>query len=147
MMESWDTSPGDNAGGFGSIEQKQTNPPLNPAELPANQSPPMGRSSSRETTGHQSTPALDASTYANFSQIMSGDSIGTAIGKDWEHASRISSGSSILDTSSVMDESGRSFHGYKEGKYFLPNDAVRTTPPSMHSSMKHTKISRRNKSA
>lgn len=33
-------------------------------------------------------------------------------------------GSTIVEPDSVFDDSGRSFHGYKEGKYFLPNDAV-----------------------
>ncbi|KAK6858425.1 S-adenosyl-L-methionine-dependent methyltransferase [Apiospora arundinis] len=33
-------------------------------------------------------------------------------------------GSTIVEPDSVFDDSGRSFHGYKEGKYFLPNDAA-----------------------
>ncbi|KAK7959624.1 uncharacterized protein PG986_004478 [Apiospora aurea] len=33
-------------------------------------------------------------------------------------------GSTIIEPDSVFDDSGRSFHGYKEGKYFLPNDAA-----------------------
>lgn len=39
-------------------------------------------------------------------------------------------GSTIVEPDSVFDDSGRSFHGYKEGKYFLPNDAV--SLPSIH---------------
>lgn len=33
-------------------------------------------------------------------------------------------GTSVVDPDSVLGESGRLYHGYKEGKYFLPNDAV-----------------------
>jgi hypothetical protein len=37
---------------------------------------------------------------------------------------RTPSGSSVIDTESITDDSGRTYHGYKEGKYTLPNDAV-----------------------
>ncbi|KAH6656078.1 S-adenosyl-L-methionine-dependent methyltransferase [Truncatella angustata] len=33
-------------------------------------------------------------------------------------------GSSVVEPDSVLDESGRLYHGYKEGKYLLPNDAA-----------------------
>lgn len=33
-------------------------------------------------------------------------------------------GSSIIDPESVLGDSGRFYHGYKDGKYFLPNDEV-----------------------
>ncbi|KAK8031344.1 S-adenosyl-L-methionine-dependent methyltransferase [Apiospora arundinis] len=36
---------------------------------------------------------------------------------------RWSTGTSITPESSVLDESGRMYHGYKEGKYLIPNDA------------------------
>lgn len=36
-----------------------------------------------------------------------------------------SSGQSVYDAESVVGESGRLYHGYKQGKYLLPNDAVR----------------------
>lgn len=39
-----------------------------------------------------------------------------------------SSGQSVYDAESVVGESGNLYHGYKQGKYFLPNDAVRTPP-------------------
>lgn len=35
---------------------------------------------------------------------------------------RITSGGSIVEPDAVADEDGRQYHGYKEGKYFLPND-------------------------
>jgi hypothetical protein len=38
---------------------------------------------------------------------------------------RIQTGESILDSSAVWYENGRSYHSYKEGKYLLPNDGVR----------------------
>ncbi|KAK8053101.1 hypothetical protein PG996_012402 [Apiospora saccharicola] len=37
---------------------------------------------------------------------------------------RESSNASIYEPDSVVGESGRLYHGYKEGKYFLPNDAA-----------------------
>lgn len=42
-----------------------------------------------------------------------------------EELNTISTGESVLDTQSVLAENGRTYHGFKEGKYFLPNDAVR----------------------
>lgn len=33
-------------------------------------------------------------------------------------------GTSVVEPDSVLGESGRLYHGYKEGSYFLPNDAV-----------------------
>lgn len=35
-------------------------------------------------------------------------------------------GSSVVDPDSVLGDSGRLYHGYKDGKYFFPNDAVRS---------------------
>jgi hypothetical protein len=37
---------------------------------------------------------------------------------------QISSGDSVLEAESVVGDYGRTYHGYKEGKYLLPNDAV-----------------------
>jgi hypothetical protein len=37
---------------------------------------------------------------------------------------RATSGVSVHDHESVIGESGRLYHGYKAGKYYLPNDAV-----------------------
>lgn len=35
-----------------------------------------------------------------------------------------SSGQSVYDAESVKGESGRTYHGYKQGKYYLPNDSA-----------------------
>lgn len=43
---------------------------------------------------------------------------------------RTPEGSSVVDTDSVL-ESGRLYHGYKDGKYFLPNDAVSSPDPGL----------------
>lgn len=45
-------------------------------------------------------------------------------GIDHEHEHRVPTGESVIDTAAVFDDSGRSYHGYKQGKYFLPNDGV-----------------------
>jgi hypothetical protein len=37
---------------------------------------------------------------------------------------RIPSGSSVIEPDSVLAANGRSYHGYKEGSYILPNDAA-----------------------
>jgi hypothetical protein len=37
---------------------------------------------------------------------------------------RAPGGTSVVDPESVLGDSGRLYHGFKEGKYFLPNDAV-----------------------
>lgn len=37
---------------------------------------------------------------------------------------REKSNTSVTEPDSVLGESGRWYHGYKEGKYFLPNDPV-----------------------
>ncbi|KAI1849523.1 hypothetical protein JX265_013638 [Neoarthrinium moseri] len=45
-------------------------------------------------------------------------------GTDDEVANRVSSGSSVAEPGSILGESGRTYHGYEPGKYFLPNDAA-----------------------
>lgn len=35
-----------------------------------------------------------------------------------------STGTSILEAGSIRDLNGRTYQGYREGKYFLPNDPV-----------------------
>lgn len=42
-----------------------------------------------------------------------------------EEVIREPTGTSIVEPDSVLGESGRTYHGYKEGKYLLPNDEVR----------------------
>ncbi|KAK8064251.1 hypothetical protein PG996_008903 [Apiospora saccharicola] len=46
-----------------------------------------------------------------------------------EELMRESTGSSIYEPDHVVGESGRRYHGYKEGSYLLPNDEVRHTSP------------------
>ncbi|ETS85393.1 hypothetical protein PFICI_03418 [Pestalotiopsis fici W106-1] len=41
-----------------------------------------------------------------------------------EELLRVPDGSSIAEADAVLAENGRTYHGYKEGKYFLPNDAA-----------------------
>ncbi|KAH8645692.1 S-adenosyl-L-methionine-dependent methyltransferase [Xylariales sp. PMI_506] len=41
-----------------------------------------------------------------------------------EKLGRVSSGDSVVEPDSVQGESGRLYHGYKEGTYYLPNDAA-----------------------
>lgn len=41
-----------------------------------------------------------------------------------EELMRTPTGASVVEPESVVGESGRSYHGYKEGRYLLPNDAV-----------------------
>lgn len=43
---------------------------------------------------------------------------------------RTPDGMSVIDPDSILDESGRLYHGYKDGKYLLPNDAV--CSPALH---------------
>lgn len=53
----------------------------------------------------------------NFA-VVANDLINATLG-------RVPDGHSVIEPDSVLDESGRLYHGYKSGKYFLPNDAVR----------------------
>lgn len=52
----------------------------------------------------------------NFAKTAN-DMINIALG-------RTPGGNSVVEPDSVLGESGRLYHGYKQGKYFLPNDAV-----------------------
>ncbi|KAK8062100.1 TAM domain methyltransferase [Apiospora hydei] len=45
---------------------------------------------------------------------------------------RESSGSSVIEPNSVTEDNGRTYHGYKEGKYFLPNDAAEQDRLDLH---------------
>lgn len=42
-----------------------------------------------------------------------------------EHDNHKSTGTSIMEAGSIYDLNGRTYQGYREGKYFLPNDPVR----------------------
>jgi hypothetical protein len=50
---------------------------------------------------------------------------GTGFRLPEEVLKHVPTGSSVVEPDSYMDESGRTYHGYKQGKYFLPNDPVR----------------------
>jgi hypothetical protein len=39
-------------------------------------------------------------------------------------------GTSVVAPDTVHDQNGRTYQGYREGKYFLPNDPVRILSPS-----------------
>ncbi|KAI1865512.1 uncharacterized protein JN550_008269 [Neoarthrinium moseri] len=41
-----------------------------------------------------------------------------------EEFTRSSTGLSVVDSDSILGDSGRTYNGYREGKYFLPNDAA-----------------------
>jgi hypothetical protein len=89
----------------------------------------IGRSIDAEVSNLVFAPGFDASAFVNSPEFCVDDNVDgghntAATGVDWENFDRTPSGSSIIDTHSVSDDSGRTFHGYKEGKYFLPNDAV-----------------------
>lgn len=62
---------------------------------------------------------FDAGSFVNSAAFNT-----TFYGVDHENINRVPTGSSVIDNESVSDDSGRTFHRYKEGKYFLPNDAA-----------------------
>lgn len=74
-----------------------------------------------DSYGYVNAPSLSSAEVISASDA--GEFAGTWLGVDWEHLDRVPTGSSVIDRSAVADESGRTYHGYKEGKYFLPNDA------------------------
>jgi hypothetical protein len=80
-----------------------------------------------QAPAHSLGPQFDATPFAN-SADFDRKSISSL---DHEHLHRAPSGYSVIDVNSVYDDSGRSFHGYKQGKYFLPNDAVTNTATSV----------------
>lgn len=84
----------------------------------------IGTSSTQAPAAQSPSPPFNGSDFWNFSDFNWDGGAAIDVPVDWENFNRVPSGSSIIDVNSVIDESGRSFHGYKEGKYFLPNDAV-----------------------
>jgi hypothetical protein len=58
--------------------------------------------------------------HANVSTSQAVDS------QSWipEDFSRQPTGSTVAEPESVLGRSGRTYHGFKEGKYFMPNDGV-----------------------
>jgi hypothetical protein len=81
--------------------------------------------SAQENSGlwDPNSAGLNTSSFVNVAPSdLSRDTSSGSV--DWEHVGRHPIGSSIIDASSVGDEPGRTFHGYREGKCFLPNDAA-----------------------
>ncbi|KAH8666928.1 S-adenosyl-L-methionine-dependent methyltransferase [Xylariales sp. PMI_506] len=79
-----------------------------------NQLPPSRLFSENTTDGlqYQSSGSEDSSGIDVVHELAS------------QPVGRTSSGGSVVEPDSVIGESGRLYHGYKEGKYFLPNDAA-----------------------
>lgn len=67
------------------------------------------------------------STFHNWSQFRSEYHAGAPPVPD-EVARHIPSGMSVVAEDAILEESGRTYHGYEQGKYFLPNDPVKQTP-------------------
>ncbi|KAI1874271.1 uncharacterized protein JN550_002850 [Neoarthrinium moseri] len=59
------------------------------------------------------SPPLDAAEYVKKANELINASL-----------ERTPGGTSVVEPDSVLDESGRLYHGYNQGKYFLPNDAA-----------------------
>jgi hypothetical protein len=68
---------------------------------------------------------FDVTLYANASDFTRPER-----GLDHSHTYSVPTGESVIDNAAVFDDSGRSFHGYKEGKYFMPNDGVNSINPN-----------------
>ncbi|KAH8648496.1 S-adenosyl-L-methionine-dependent methyltransferase [Xylariales sp. PMI_506] len=62
---------------------------------------------------HSRLPPAKVPSFAEAANAMINDQLG-----------RVSEGNSVVEPDSVLGESGRLYHGYKDGTYFLPNDAA-----------------------
>lgn len=102
----------------GSNSESQEPTPQKPSQLLPSSGP------IRSPTDFPGTQ-FNASLYANSPDFFSSTEHDAV---DHEHLDRVPTGGSVIDTNAVYDDSGRSFHGYKEGKYFAPNDAVMILP-------------------
>lgn len=71
----------------------------------------------------QNQIAIGIAATSRTSRLMPGDPDWPE-GLNYPNELNRSTSASILDTESVTEEMGRTYHGYKEGKYFLPNDGV-----------------------
>lgn len=84
--------------------------------------------SARDTNLQEDDQSSTNSSSAQFNAALFVNSpdfdLSSTVVFDPEHFTRIPTGGSVIDMSAVYDDSGRSFHGYKEGKYFGPNDPV-----------------------
>jgi hypothetical protein len=95
------------------INSYQTRPQLLYPEAATAASPSsLDHQSSSYTEGY--SPHFTRDT--NFAAVAN-DLINQSLG-------RTPGGTSVVEPDSVLGESGRLYHGYKEGKYFIPNDAV-----------------------
>lgn len=93
----------------------------NPSTLPG---PIAQARTSNELSGSTPAshePALEASNLPSVKPVL-------MIPEDFplfDEFTRTNSGASVNEPDSVAWENGRTYHGYKEGKYYLHNDAVR----------------------
>ncbi|KAH8669030.1 S-adenosyl-L-methionine-dependent methyltransferase [Xylariales sp. PMI_506] len=82
----------------------------------------------QQQTVQTTTPALDSFSYPPRSTIPQYNEnpsfTDTANRLIDEILNRTPSGGSVVDPDSVIGESLRLYHGYKDGKYYLPNDAA-----------------------
>ncbi|KAH8678415.1 S-adenosyl-L-methionine-dependent methyltransferase [Xylariales sp. PMI_506] len=91
------------------------------AALPASQLDPYSRA-------RELSPALPINRFefhnvqdATLRNKSSADVINDMIN---QQLGRVSMGDSVVEPDSILGESGRLYHGYKEGTYLLPNDAA-----------------------
>ncbi|KAI0123299.1 S-adenosyl-L-methionine-dependent methyltransferase [Xylariales sp. AK1849] len=78
--------------------------------MPSADSASSGSNGSSQYANRSKNRELNFATKAN-------EVINAALG-------RTPGGTSVVDPDSVLDDSGRLYHGYKDGAYFLPNDAA-----------------------
>ncbi|KAH8648659.1 S-adenosyl-L-methionine-dependent methyltransferase [Xylariales sp. PMI_506] len=83
-------------------------------DIPSITTVQLGITNPSATSGY--APGPDGSSFTEFANDLVNDMMG-----------RIPSGGSVVEPNSVLGESGRLYHGYKDGKYFLPNDSHRST--------------------
>lgn len=108
--------------------------PQQPQQTP----PPKGLSSSFQMQPppskiySESIPTVDSSLLRYTSTNSSSrqtlheypDSTGHDNDLNKQASRRTPEGKSVIDPDSVLGDSGRWYHGYKDGKYLLPNDSV-----------------------
>lgn len=88
-----------------------------PVQLFAETRPEAGQFASNSKTDTWTDPGLQPTGRDPCFAEIANDMINKSLG-------RTPGGTSVVEPNSVLDESGRLYHGYKEGKYLLPNDAV-----------------------
>ncbi|ORY63851.1 uncharacterized protein BCR38DRAFT_201308 [Pseudomassariella vexata] len=114
----YDLPPPENTGSTGAnpgdLESSQYNVSTNPA---SNRAPQAGSVGFSTGYGVASEPAPQVHNAYGFH-------LGVDDGPASSVANRISSGETVEAPDAVIEEDGRSFHGYRQGRYFLPNDGV-----------------------